>query len=91
MYNSPISKSKRTGYKRYRKAPFGRKAGLAASSGACMFCGYLTTNDISSYDDVRVASLRRLNHDRPNLWVCLKHVDPLLATRWMDLLLEITS
>ena len=92
MFNSPISKGKRTGYKRYKSRPFGKKSS-DVRGGACLFCGYFTSNDLlmERDEDTRINSLKRLNKNCRELWVCKPHRDPLLELRWADLLLEITS
>ena len=91
MFNSPIAKSKRTGYKRFKKAAFGKKSNPQAAGGACLYCGYFTSFNALVLDDVRIQSLKRLNKNCVSLWICEKHVEPLLTLRWSDLLFEITS
>ena len=91
MFNSPLAKSKRTGRKRYKGKAFGKKAS-PIHGGACLFCGYFTSNDaLLVEDDIRIDSLKRINRNCINLWVCAKHLDPLLTLRWADLICEITS
>lgn len=91
MFNSPISKGKRTGRKQYRSPAFGKKS-FPTHGGACLFCGYFTSNDVLlDRNDIRIDSLQRLNRNCTNLWVCANHLEALLELRWSDLLCEITS
>ena len=91
MFNSPLAKGKRTGYRRYRKPAFGKKP-TVMYGGTCLYCGYFTAHDaLHIDDDPRIKSLQRLNTNCRNLWVCEKHLEPLFTLRWADLLCEITS
>lgn len=92
MFNSPLAKGKRTGYKRFRGKAFGKKKDTTTYGGVCLYCGYFTPHDaLGLSDDPRIKSLQRLNTNCRNLWVCEKHLEPLFTLRWADLLCEITS
>lgn len=91
MFNSPIARSKRSGKKRYKARPFGKKEPFRLG-GACLYCGFFTSNDLRDLqDDSRVGAMESLNKNCRVLWVCPKHVEPLLTLRWKDILLELTS